>query len=136
MGYIPPGSRTEELRQNDPDLVGIKFEKVEIASDPGIILRGYLFKKDTPIPSAGANPQKAIIVYFQGESLDSPSSAISDILCLDRQRRLPTPSTSALSETTPPSAPSAIYSALSSNRPGNHRGLSPLVWSLDQFWPV
>ncbi|KAJ9096842.1 hypothetical protein QFC21_005115 [Naganishia friedmannii] len=48
----------QELSQNDPDLVGLTFEKVEIASDPGILLRGYVFKKDTPSSSAGrSTPQ-------------------------------------------------------------------------------
>ena len=45
---------------------GLEKEDVEIESEPGVILRGYVFKRTPTTPAKES--RKAIIVYFQGSS--------------------------------------------------------------------
>lgn len=78
MGYLPPGARTERLKEDDQDVKGLAWKEVEVGSSNGVLLRGYSFRREsgdskreasrtfgTPAPP---RPSKVLIIYFQGES--------------------------------------------------------------------
>jgi pimeloyl-ACP methyl ester carboxylesterase len=59
------------LRQDDPDLKGLEKEDVQIDSEDGVVLRGYIFRRRLTSSATTKARRKAIIVYFQGEFLFS-----------------------------------------------------------------
>lgn len=78
MGYLPPGTRTERLKEDDQDLEDLTWKEVEVESSDGVLLRGYSFRREsedskleasrtfgTPAPPRSS---KVLIIYFQGES--------------------------------------------------------------------
>jgi hypothetical protein len=58
-GYVPPGARTEELRQDVPIPAGLLCEEITVESERRVKLAGLLVRREAAEPDV-------VVVYLQG----------------------------------------------------------------------